>query len=212
METSTAQAWSNLALPALVIVTIAMIFSVLRSRALSESRAGRRLAFVAFFILPMTITGLGLSAHLEHAKSTEFCLSCHAMEPYGKSLLIDDGDYLPAGHFQNGRIPRDNACFSCHTDYTMFGGVRGKLKGLQHVWVNYVGTVPETIELYDPYKNSQCLHCHAGARSFEDDELHAEMRDELVNEDTSCMECHDLIHSVDELDKLGRWSPGETAL
>ncbi len=34
--------------------------------------------------------GMGTSSELEHAKRTEFCLSCHIMEPYGKSLRVDD--------------------------------------------------------------------------------------------------------------------------
>ena len=67
---------------------------------------------------------MGFALHLEHAKSTEFCVSCHVMEPYGTSLHFDDLDYLPASHFQNNLVPREKACYTCHTQYTMFGDVR----------------------------------------------------------------------------------------
>ncbi len=59
---------------------------------------------------------------MEHATSTKFCLSCHVMEDFGRSLYVDDPSYIPAMHFQNNRVPRDHACYTCHTDYTMFGG------------------------------------------------------------------------------------------
>ena len=91
------------------------------------------------------------------------------MEPYGRSLLVDDPAYVPARHFQNNRVPRDDACFTCHTNYTLFGDYKAKLRGLRHVYVNYIGTIPKQIKLYDPYNNRECLHCHGGARTFEDE-------------------------------------------
>ena len=53
------------------------------------------------------------------------------------------GRRLAAGqHYQNNRIPRDKACFTCHTDYTLFGDAKAKLRGLRHVYVNYLGRSP----------------------------------------------------------------------
>jgi cytochrome c-type protein NapC len=176
---------------------------------LIAKRTGKILAFLALFILPVLVTTLGVSVHLEHSKSTEFCLSCHVMVPYGKSLQIDDGDYLPASHFQNNRIPKDRACYTCHTNYTMFGDMRSKLRGLRHVYVYYIGTVPEAIELYDPYDNRECLHCHAGARSFEESDLHLEFRTEFEANETSCLECHALTHNIEELEQIEPWNPEE---
>ena len=62
------------------------------------------------------------------------------MEAHGKSLYIDDPTYVPAAHFQNNRIPKEQACFTCHTNYTMFGDVYGKIRGLQHIYVYYLKT------------------------------------------------------------------------
>ena len=72
-----------------------------------QSTAGRgvkMIAFLALFALPLLCFGIGASGELEHAKSTQFCLSCHIMEPYGKSLHVDDPQHLPAAHFQ-GALP-----------------------------------------------------------------------------------------------------------
>ncbi len=60
------------------------------------------------------------------------------------------------------------ACYTCHTDYAMFGTVHAKLEGLHHVYVYWFGTPMKPIRLYQPYNNRECLHCHEGARSFED--------------------------------------------
>jgi cytochrome c-type protein NapC len=193
------------ALTAVVLVAIALIALVVLRPSLTAARGGRILAFLAFLVLPLLATGMGLAAHMEQSKTTEFCLSCHVMEPYGRSLRVDDAAWLPAQHYQNNRIPRDMACFTCHKDYTLFGDAKAKLRGLRHVYVNYLGTIPEKIELYEPYNNRECLHCHAGARSFEESDLHKEIRADLDSNTTSCLECHDTIHNAHELEGKPLW-------
>lgn len=192
-------------LTATVLVAIALIALVALRPSLTAARGGRILAFLAFLVLPLLATAMGLSAHMEQSKTTEFCLSCHVMEPYGKSLQVDDESWLPAQHFQNNRVPRDKACFTCHTDYTLFGDAKAKLRGLRHVYVNYLGEIPEKIELYEPYNNRECLHCHAGARTFEESDLHKEMRADLGSNATSCLECHDAVHNVHEMEGKPSW-------
>src|ERR1700694_5624415 len=155
-----------------VFICIAVVLAILvATRAeLTRVRGGKILAFVTLFILPVVAVGLGYSEHMERATSTQFCLSCPVMYDFGRSLHVDDPSYIPARHFQNNLIPRDQACFTCHTDYTMFGPLSSKLRGLHHLYVQYLGTVPkpEDIKLYTPYNNRECLHCHNGARAFEE--------------------------------------------
>ncbi len=193
------------AVAAVVLATVALIALLVLRPSLTTVRGGRILAFLAFLVLPLLATGMGLSAHVEQSKSTEFCLSCHVMEPYGQSLLVDDEAALPAQHYQNNRVPRDQACFTCHTDYTMFGDYKAKLRGLRHVYVNYLGTIPAEIKLYEPYNNRECLHCHAGARAFEESDLHKEIRADLGSNATSCLECHDAVHEVHDLKGKPLW-------
>lgn len=191
---------------ALGVVVVALVTSRIHQ---PFDRRGKVAAFFALFLLPLVLAGAGVSAHLEHAKSTEFCLSCHVMEPYGESLQVADESYVPAAHFQNHWVPPERACFTCHTQYTMFGGFKAKMQGLQHVWVYYLGEVAEPIELYEPYQNRECLSCHGGARRFEAEELHAEIREELTSGETSCLDCHGPFHDVLEVADLPKWeSPG----
>lgn len=196
-------------LVAIVAGVIAIVLVLSRRPALTEARGGKVLAFLAFFVLPVLVTWAGTSAHLEQSKSTSFCLSCHVMEPYGKSLRIDDPSYLPAVHYQRNLMRRDEACYTCHTSYTMFGDLSAKLNGMKHVAVYYSGRTPERIELYQPYHNRECLYCHDGSRTFEELEDHRELSSELASNETSCLECHVDVHDVHDLEGKSLWTEAE---
>src|SRR5215472_16388094 len=104
----------------LAALGIALIAVLVFRPQLTETRGGKIVAFLVLFALPLLSLGLGFSAKLQQSKSTQFCLSCHIMEPYGKSLLVDDPQHLAAAHFQNHRVPAGEACYTCHTNYAMF--------------------------------------------------------------------------------------------
>ncbi len=197
-----------------VLSATAMALSLLTASRteLTHTRHGKILAFLVLFLLPSMALWAGISEQMERSKSTAFCLSCHVMSDFGKSLYVDDRSYLPAAHFQNNRVARDQACYTCHTDYAIFGSVRAKLRGLRHVYVQYLGTIPkpENIRLYQPYNNRECLHCHEGARSFVEASAHKrrpEMLTEIASNALSCMSsnCHDIVHDVDTLGDVRFW-------
>lgn len=196
---------------AALIVTAGLVAIVAGRPAVTATRGGKIFAFVALFLLPvMSIFAAGFE-HVERTKRTSFCLSCHIMEPYGKSLYVDNPQYVPAAHFQNHRIPVDEACYTCHTDYALYGGVRAKLRGLRHIYIQYLGTppAPDKIKLYTPYNNRECLHCHLGARSFQSNAVHMAILDSLKSNEMSCVTsgCHDTVHNIDSLSKAKFWSP-----
>jgi cytochrome c-type protein NapC len=189
------------------IVSIGLAAALIWRPGLTATHAGKVLAFVCLFLLPLICSGLGVSQQFVRSEQTTFCLSCHIMEPYGRSLHVDDPHYIAAAHFQNHRIPADEACYTCHTDYAMYGGLQAKLRGLRHIYVQYLGTLPKQVHLYSAYNNRECLHCHAGARSFEDDATHSAIRDSLTSNEISCVSsgCHDTVHNVSQLDKVKFW-------
>src|SRR5260370_17658681 len=147
------------ALGVVLITIVANAFGVLLAfRAeLTRGRGGKILAFIALCILPVFAVWAGVREHLDRSTSTQFCLSCHVMSDFGQSLYVDDKSYLPAAHFQNNLVPRDHSCFTCHTDYTMFGDYRPKCRGLHHVYVQYFAKIPNPtdLNLYPNYNNSQ---------------------------------------------------------
>jgi cytochrome c-type protein NapC len=178
----------------------------------TRSREGKILAFVALCVLPVASMWGGFSEQMERAESTQFCLSCHVMTDFGQSLRVDDPSYIPAAHFQNNRVPRESACYTCHTDYAMFGTFTAKLRGLRHLQVEYFGTIPkpEEIKLYTPYNNRECLHCHLGARHFEEASGHHKTPDLLQSVKSgqkSCLSsgCHDIVHEVGSLKDAAFW-------
>jgi cytochrome c-type protein NapC len=208
-------------MPTIAIVILVLLSAVLAAvvvvrPAITVSRAGKVLGFGVLFFLPLFSLALGVENEIDRSKSTAFCLSCHTMEPYGKSLYIDDSSYIPAAHFQNHRVPADEACYTCHTNYAMFGSFKAKLGGLRHLYVYYLGKppLPEKIRLHEPFNNRECLHCHLGARSFEEGATHNADQATLPGikaNKLSCLAsgCHEVVHNVGHWGQVKFWNEGK---
>jgi cytochrome c-type protein NapC len=198
---------------ALILFSIVIIGVLVARPELTASRGGKILAFAVLFFLPAICGAIGMSSEMERSKTTAFCLSCHNMEAYGRSLLVDDPGHLVAAHFQNHRVPPDEACYTCHTNYAMFGTFKAKLGGLRHVYVYYLGEIPPLgqTKLHEPYNNRECLHCHLGARSFEEGAVHnadpVTLPAVKANK-LSCVSsgCHETVHDVTHLDNVKFWN------
>lgn len=198
-----------------IVLLLAAAFGVflwVRLPRLAEVHTGRVLLLVALLIMPLALMGIGVTRSLDGSKQKEFCTSCHEMEVYDLSLQIDDPEYVPAHHYQNRMVPQDTACYTCHTDYTLYGDVSAKLNGLKHVWVHYFGDVPPPgeIALYNPYPNDNCLQCHRGARRFEKKASHNSdgvTLELLYSNQKSCVSsgCHDKIHDIKNIAKADLW-------
>jgi cytochrome c-type protein NapC len=202
-------------LQSIVYVTAAVaivlgLFLSMRADKLVGSTAGRLALLLGIGVLPLlTVTG-GTVHAVQESSSTEFCLECHEMEAYGKSLFLDDNSVLPAVHYQKRLIERDQTCYACHTDYALFGGVSAKLNGLKHVWVHYMGEVPAPgeMELYQDYPNYNCLHCHDDARSYMEASPHEGKFEEMRAGEKSCLECHGQGHALDKVEAGEFWLGG----
>ena len=191
----------------LALATLGVIGFLVRRPGLTSNLGGKVLAFLALCLLPGLLLLGGADRHYEQAKTTTFCVSCHVIEPYAESLLIDHPRFVPAAHFQNRRIPAERACYTCHTNYTMFGDVDDKIRGVRHVWHAVLGTGSDPVTIYSPFKNLACLTCHNGARSYEEHVAHIPFLKQMAEGKTSCLMCHNLIHEVDKLDRFPRWDP-----
>jgi hypothetical protein len=193
----------------LIALTIVLIASVAFRPSITTGVAGKILAFTALFLLPVLCISAGVSAHMDRSHETRFCISCHSMENYGKSLYIDDAHYLPAAHFQNHRVPPDMACFTCHADYSVYGDLKDKMAGMSRIYLQYISKPPNPITIKGGYQNSQCLHCHLGARSFEEGPTHQALMDTLKSGEMSCLTsgCHDKAHDAAHVDQQKMWRP-----
>lgn len=183
--------------PVLVALAIAVAVAVLGWRGaghLVGTRWGRLGLLVAAAVLPVAVTVGALASGVKESSSTRFCLSCHEMEPYGRSLFADNRQALAAVHYQDRLVTRDGTCYGCHTNYGLFGDVKAKLNGLRHVYVHYLGTIPERPKLYEPYPNANCLHCHDDARGFLEKPVHTPLLADLQAGRQSCLSCHKVAH------------------
>jgi nitrate/TMAO reductase-like tetraheme cytochrome c subunit len=195
-------------IPSLVAALLAIVAGFVLYFAcgrLSGSTAGRLALLLGIAFLPGVAVVAGATHAYQESSSTTFCLSCHEMEDYGRSLFIDDRTVVPAVHYQKRLVDRDHACFQCHTNYAMFGDIQAKFDGLKHVWVHYLGGPPETIELYEPFPNANCLHCHDDARAFIEAPAHAADLEAIHAGDKSCLECHARGHGLDQLEEGPFW-------
>ncbi len=199
-------------LPTILIVIVTAVAALVALVAyaaghLTENRLGRLVLLAGLALLPLTVTGAGVAVGVSESSQTQFCMGCHEMEPYGKSLFVDNATSLAAVHYQKRLISRDSTCYSCHTDYALFGDAKAKFNGLRHVWVHYFGTVPEKPKLYQPYPNYNCLHCHNDARGYLESAPHKEHRAELQSGARSCLSCHDVAHDLEGVKAQNFWVP-----
>ncbi len=194
----------------LVVLTITLAGVFLVRPSITAGATGKILAFVGLCVLPALCIGAGMSFHMRRSQQTAYCISCHSMETHGQSLYVLDQIYIPAQHFQNHLVPPNEACYTCHTDYTMYGPLKDKLKGLKYVYMEYVSTPPATIHLDGTYNNLQCLHCHAGTRDFEANLNHMAPMGSLETNQISCISsgCHATIHNASEVAHLKMWTEG----
>jgi len=194
---------------ALVVLTIVLAGVFLVRPSITAGATGKILAFIGLCVLPTLCIGSGMSFHMQRSQQTAYCISCHSMESHGQSLYVLNTSYIPAQHFQNHLVPPDKACYTCHTDYTMYGPLKDKLKGLRYIYMEYVSTPPKTIHLDGTYNNSQCLHCHAGMRGFDENPTHTAIMGSLKTNRMSCISCHNTIHNASEVAHLKMWVDGD---
>ena len=194
-----------------VSIMLASIFLIRPS--VTTGAAWKILAFIGLCVLPALCIVGGMNTHVQRSEQTKFCISCHVMAPYGQSLYIDDAAHIPAQHFQNHRVPPDMACYACHTDYTIYGPLKDKMQGLKRIYVQYLSTPPDpaSIHIQGGFKNAQCLHCHLGARSFEENPVHTAIMDSLTSNQMSCLTsgCHDTAHDVANLAREKFWKAAQ---
>jgi len=187
------------------------LLAVTLAPGLRGSRGWRALGFTAFFVFPVLFAATTIPADFHHMKQVEFCGSCHVMDRHVQSLTYDDDEPLASVHYRNNYVPQETACYSCHVDYAMFGGVKAKVNGLHHVRAFLRDPKPRKIELYEPYSNANCLHCHVNSERFREAETHAGETDfvaRVSSGDLSCLSagCHDEAHYWD-----GKYDEGDSS-
>ena len=71
--------------------------------------------------------------------------------------------------------------------------------------MHYLGDTEGPFELYEPYPNANCLHCHDDARGFVEATPHHGQLEALRKNETSCLSCHSSGHAHQQVDEGNLW-------
>ena len=181
-----------------LILSLLCIFLIIRILVQDPKKVaqpfGKWLLLIIFFIISPIIYLLNFSEAVEDSKKVEFCNSCHIMNGYVNDVEDPDSEYLASLHYQYRWVAGDQ-CFTCHSDYGLFGNAKAKMTGIKHVWAYYTG-YETPIELYDTYNNGICLRCHSPVISFQETEEHEEYAEDIISNKMSCLgvDCHIRTH------------------
>jgi hypothetical protein len=164
-------------------------YTLVRRSALDTT--ARWILAVAFLVLSPLVYALSFALSLNGSKPVAFCNSCHIMEPYVADLENPDSEHLAALHFQYRWIANDQ-CYTCHSDYGLFGGVDAKLAGLRHMWFYYVAGWETPIKIRGTYDNDRCLHCHGPVKGYREVPVHKKHEPAIDASEMSCLggKCH----------------------
>jgi nitrate/TMAO reductase-like tetraheme cytochrome c subunit len=149
--------------------------------------------FLGIAVLPIPAIFMSTAVGLEHSKQLKFCNSCHAMDPFMDDMKDVASNQLAARHYKNRFIQKAH-CYTCHTNYGIFGTMEAKLNGMKHMWGDFTDHWSHPIEISKPYQYQICLNCHAGAVRFERLEEHDGVIEEVLSGEGGCNPCHELAH------------------
>ena len=184
----------GLVLAVLNLVLLVVIWRMVRRDGVTT--ASKALLFGAILVIPVVVVFLATAHGMQESMSVEACGSCHVMESHVADLRNPASESLAAVHYKNRYIQTDH-CYTCHSDYGMFGTVSAKLEGLGHVYHNLAGNYPVPIKIRRPYSNTRCLSCHGGAQNFLAKHEKDQIPGLLANKD-SCLDCHGPAHDAGE--------------
>lgn len=118
-------------------------------------------------IFPIMSAGSGNYYGFEKTTEREFCNGCHVMKPWVDDAEDPASTSLSALHARN-ELFGDKSCYTCHADYGMFGVAVTKMNGMVHLahYLQHYKDVPveeavETIRIFKPFPNRNCMHCHS---------------------------------------------------
>ncbi len=183
----------------IVVGIVVVLYSLVRYRGRTERPASWALLLLGVGILPIITGMVGTVLVFERAEHVEFCMSCHlTMQPYVDDLKNAQSSSMAALHYKN-RYIASNQCYQCHTTYGMHGTVEAKMAGMIDTFKYYTRTYKLPIKMREPYKNDDCLKCHAESEKWlkdkdGNDTIHASLKDAIFSGDMRCMDCHGQEH------------------
>ena len=191
----TAEEWAQGLGIAFAVLDLLLIFFLARSiRRAGLTAASKQLMFLSVGVVPLAVVFFAYTYSLPASEKVEACAACHVMEHWVSDLHDPKSGSLAAVHFKN-RYIQENHCYTCHSDYGMFGTIGAKWDGLGHIARYSTGIYDLPIKIAHPFPNTRCLNCHAGSQKFLDPAKHPkEDMPDLMSGKTACIDCHGPVH------------------
>lgn len=189
------------AIPGYLPMALALAAVALASWILIRRKVGEGLMTAGLVTLPVLAFALSDAVLLERSKKTEFCVSCHLMEPLLETARPEDPESLASIHIARGAVPVSKACYTCHSGYGLLGTVDAKIAGVRHMLLTVTGTHSVPLEIHGRFDINSCLSCHAESARFRDQPSHQarDIQDLLLAGDMNCTDCHVPAHSPEAI-------------
>ncbi len=151
--------------------------------------------------LPLFAYALSNAALLDRSKNTDFCMSCHIMEPL-LDVVTPDEPTLAAVHIRSGALPTYQSCYTCHSGYGLWGDADAKLAGVGHMVATLTGRYELPLKINKPFNIKACLACHAEGERFRAAVPHQvpDIQEALLTGEMGCTgTCHPAAHPPEAL-------------
>jgi len=182
-----------------------VLYSLFRYRGKDVGPISWGLLIAGAIVFPMILSGVGTILVFERVKTVQLCGSCHlTMKSYVDDMMNPNSNSLAAVHYTN-RYIAENQCYECHTSYGMSGTLEAKKQGIIDIYKYYTRTFQLPLQLRHPYRDGDCLKCHAGATKFI--AAHEETQERIFAGKLTCMQCHaetNPAHNVGRADLVGQ--------
>jgi hypothetical protein len=185
---------------AIIPVLIAIPAIVLLLTALIRGRLPTALSAAGVF-LPVAAYAVASLHVIEGSRRPSFCGSCHVMTPLLASIQANDGS-LASTHYARGLVPHEEACYTCHSGYGIWGGVDAKIAGVMHMIRTVTGRYDLPLKAHGPFDIDSCLGCHAHVPAFRAVTAHQDpdLQKQLLAREISCTGlCHPEAHPASAL-------------
>ena len=187
--------WVKVLAIAMAVVAIALIaWTLVAHRGRLAGFRARLLLFIGICCVPFPAVLMSAAVGLEQSKAVAFCNSCHLMSAFVADMTDADSQSLSALHFRN-RYIQDEHCYSCHTDYGLFGTFEAKVGGMSHVWSDFAGAGSGMVRAKTNYRFTICLNCHGQSSKFIEQAGHEGVVHEVVSGRSACTDCHNKSHA-----------------
>ena len=182
-------------------IAIALVAMALCAAIVIRGRLGDTLLALGLVALPVTAFALSNAVLLDRSRNTDFCMSCHIMEPL-LEVVSDAEPTLAAVHISRGAVRTNQSCYGCHSGYGLWGDVGAKLAGVGHMVATLTGRYELPLRIHGRYDIDACLACHAESGRFRAVVAHQlpDIQQALLAGEMGCTgACHPAAHPPEAL-------------